>query len=244
MIIVNLDQDNLLSNIGVYQIRNLVDGKRYIGSTFKSFKSRLRRHRTELRKNFHNNKFLQNAWNKHGESNFVFEILYVCNSKDAVRKLEQSLLNSEDFKLLYNLCKQVDNPSSKPVSEETKHKQSLAKCGNKNWFFGKNHSSETKAIISEKAKARNWNPMKGNKHSVESRQKISETRKRNYSKENHPFYGKTGAEASNTVAVVDIITGQEFGTIKEAAEFYGYNKITLSQWLSGRYVNKSNLRYK
>lgn len=62
---------------GVYFIKNIVDGKYYIGSTKSKFHSRKTRHKTSLEKGTHSNQHLQNAWNKYGGDNFVFGILLV-----------------------------------------------------------------------------------------------------------------------------------------------------------------------
>jgi group I intron endonuclease len=59
----------------IYQIRNLVNGKLYIGST-KNFKYRRGDHIRSLRKSKSGCKALQNAWNKYGEDSFIFEIIY------------------------------------------------------------------------------------------------------------------------------------------------------------------------
>lgn len=69
---------------GIYQVRNLVNNKRYIGLT-ECFRVRKTSHFTRLRKNIHINPKLQNAFNKYGEQNFVFEILEECDNK----KLEE-----------------------------------------------------------------------------------------------------------------------------------------------------------
>lgn len=46
---------------GIYQWRNLVNGKVYIGST-KNFTMRKKTHIEALRKNKHHNRHLQSAW--------------------------------------------------------------------------------------------------------------------------------------------------------------------------------------
>ena len=58
----------------IYRIRNLVDGKVYIGQAV-NFEKRKSRHLWELRSNRHKNEHLQRAWLAHGEQNFVFEVL-------------------------------------------------------------------------------------------------------------------------------------------------------------------------
>jgi hypothetical protein len=62
---------------GIYQIRNLLNGNVYIGKAT-SFYNRWTVHLSELRNNIHFNKHLQNAWNKYGEENFVFDPLITC----------------------------------------------------------------------------------------------------------------------------------------------------------------------
>lgn len=69
---------------GVYQIRNLVNGKRYVGSTAKGFAYRWRAHRWQLRNGKHRNRYLQGAWNKYGESAFAFEVLLICGPQDVL----------------------------------------------------------------------------------------------------------------------------------------------------------------
>ncbi len=69
---------------GIYQVRNLVNNKRYIGLT-ECFRVRKTSHFTRLRKNIHINPKLQNAYNKYGEQNFIFEIIEECENN----KLEE-----------------------------------------------------------------------------------------------------------------------------------------------------------
>ena len=59
---------------GVYQIRCIPTGKVYVGSAVDLFK-RWEQHRRTLRKSEHRNRYLQHAWDKYGEKQFVFEIL-------------------------------------------------------------------------------------------------------------------------------------------------------------------------
>lgn len=67
------------------------NGKFYIGSA-KNYKSRWAQHLTELRNNKHSNRHLQNAWNKHGEDNFRFEVVEEVDLADQFKK-EQEYLN-------------------------------------------------------------------------------------------------------------------------------------------------------
>lgn len=85
---------------GVYEIKNKINGKRYIGSTSINFNKRLVHHLNELRRNNHKNVYLQNSWNKYGEDNFEFNILEVVD-KCCTLEVEQSYLDA--LKPEYNI---------------------------------------------------------------------------------------------------------------------------------------------
>lgn len=59
---------------GIYKIRNIVNDKLYVGSSC-SMQERKTKHIRDLRLNKHHSPKLQNAWNKYGENNFVFEVI-------------------------------------------------------------------------------------------------------------------------------------------------------------------------
>ena len=59
---------------GIYKIINVINDKFYVGSAV-DLKRRKTRHFSELRKNKHNNRHLQAAWNKYGEQAFVFVVI-------------------------------------------------------------------------------------------------------------------------------------------------------------------------
>lgn len=54
---------------GVYEIRNTLNNKRYIGSSINIYR-RWRDHKRMLNLSVHPNKHLQSAWNKYGEKHF------------------------------------------------------------------------------------------------------------------------------------------------------------------------------
>ena len=71
--------------IGIYKIQSLVDNKVYIGYS-SNIKKRFLVHKHHLRKGIHENSYLQNAWDKHGEINFLFEILEECLLDECIQK--------------------------------------------------------------------------------------------------------------------------------------------------------------
>ena len=60
--------------IGVFQIRNVVNGKIYVESS-PNLDAIWNRHRVELNFGNHRNEVLQKEWNEFGPENFRFEIL-------------------------------------------------------------------------------------------------------------------------------------------------------------------------
>lgn len=87
---------------GIYSICNLLNNKRYIGST-NNFYNRFHEHKCLLRNNKHHSLHLQNAFNKYGEGAFVFQILEVCEPvRDTLLYIEQKYL---DLKPEYNINK-------------------------------------------------------------------------------------------------------------------------------------------
>lgn len=122
------------SKSGVYQIRNIIDGKIYIGSAI-HFRLRWQGHVKALRKGYHHSIYLQRAWNKYGEENFVFEILLVCEpTKEELLYYEQAALDSYksyDFHIGYNSVKTAKNALGYQHRDESKLKMSESAKKNK-----------------------------------------------------------------------------------------------------------------
>ena len=76
---------------GVYQIRCVPTGKIYIGSAV-DLKARWDMHRRRLRRGNHSNIHLQNAWDKYGETKFVFLVLEYANKTDLL-EVEQKWID-------------------------------------------------------------------------------------------------------------------------------------------------------
>lgn len=62
---------------GVYEIKNIKNGKRYIGSS-KDIYRRWLDHQSALKRNGHHSSHLQSSWNKYGEDVFAFSIVEEC----------------------------------------------------------------------------------------------------------------------------------------------------------------------
>ena len=169
-----------MTKSGIYQIRNLVNGKVYIGSTINLNKRKLK-HFNLLKNNKHDNSHLQSSFNKHSEQNFIFEVIEEVQEKTNLIEREQFYLDA--LKPEYNICKIAGNTLGTKRSVETKMKMSEAQKGEKHHFFGKNHSKEAKQKMSESKKDKHLSEETkqkisqsncGNHHSEETKQKMSE----------------------------------------------------------------------
>ncbi len=76
----------------VYAIVNVMNGKRYIGSTM-HFQNRVQMHKFHLRRGTHDNRHLQASWKKYGEDAFVFGIIEEVPVEQMIKQ-EQAFLDS------------------------------------------------------------------------------------------------------------------------------------------------------
>jgi group I intron endonuclease len=111
----------------IYQIKNKVNGKIYIGST-NNLNKRWNNHRSKLRNGEHENSYLQQAWNKYGEDAFEFSVLEEVNDDSRIEREIYYLNETKCYErsIGYNFDR---NPTDK--------------SGSKNPFYGKKHSQET-----------------------------------------------------------------------------------------------------
>lgn len=118
-----------MGNFGIYKIECGTTGVIYIGSTSASFKKRWGKHKQRLRHNYHENSYLQNAWNKYGEENFIFEIVEVVDNVDIVKERESywlSLYFPKGRHHCFNLSNHTSGGNTIQSEEvKQKHSQSL-----------------------------------------------------------------------------------------------------------------------
>tara|TARA_R110000824_G_scaffold387512_1_gene582847 strand:- start:279 stop:854 length:576 start_codon:yes stop_codon:yes gene_type:complete len=128
---------------GVYQIRNLVNNKRYVGSAAgkKGLIGRWNNHRSCLIRRTHHNQHLQASWDKHGSDAFVFEVLAICESDECL-PLEQKLLDSGKFE--YNIFTHVVDSRGYRHTTETREKISASHVGREFSVASRKKMSEAK----------------------------------------------------------------------------------------------------
>jgi group I intron endonuclease len=136
---------------GIYQIKNLINEKIYIGSTNYLY-GRFKQHYNDLLDNHHANKYLQNSWNKYNEDNFEFSILEEITNEDLLIEREQfwmDKLKSYNISYGYNILPKAGRTIGVKRSDETKKRLSDSKIGDKNPMYQKEVSIETRRRLSK-----------------------------------------------------------------------------------------------
>lgn len=167
---------------GIYQIRNIIGGKIYIGSAI-NLEGRKRGHFSKLINGKHHSCYLQNAYNKYGENSFVFEILEYCE-KECLIEREQFYIDALCPE--YNIAPKAGSSLGVKYTAEARIKMSMAKIGKKFTDehranisaakIGKKHTAEHCAKISV-ANIGKTNAL-GYRHTAEAREKISAANRR------------------------------------------------------------------
>lgn len=147
----------------IYQIKNLVNGKIYIGSAF-NFHKRIHTHKHHLKEKKHPNKHLQASYDKHGIENFKFEVIEECQKENLIER-EQYWLDT--LKPIFNVCKIAGNTSGRKLSNFSIEKM-------KNKLKGRKHTEEAKLKMSQSRKGKTHK--KGYKLSDETRAKMSKAK--------------------------------------------------------------------
>lgn len=204
------------SKAGIYKIHNLVSNKIYIGCA-SNIRTRLNGHVYDLRHSKHSNSYLQNAWFKYGEKNFIFSVIEFCDVDD-LHKREYywiNLLNSLSRDCGYNL-KPPDPNGCSMHSEETKEKLRRANKGKK-----------PSTLCIQKNKER--------KLSEEHKKLLFESRKNiNFTKLHREKRGKK---------ILDVVTKKIWHSLSELSEETGIPKYELSRRLRGKRKNNTNYIY-
>jgi group I intron endonuclease len=152
---------------GVYEIVNVINGNRYIGSSIR-IASRLSAHKCQLRQNKSHNQHLQSAYNKYGEESFVFRPLLYCDPENTLL-YEQMCIDG--MQTNYNKTKNAESPfTGCKLSKEQKEQIGLRSLGNK-YSLGRKNSPETIARMSAARKGKPG-PRLGCKLSDETKEKI------------------------------------------------------------------------
>lgn len=136
----------------VYKVESILDGKIYIGKTTGSFTYRKSAHLCAARNN--RGYYFHKALRRHGEDNFIWDILVEHADEKILNNLEIKYINyfnSFDPSCGYNLTRGGDGQTGVIVSEATKKKRSVSVSKT---LKGHSVSAETKRKISEALKGK------------------------------------------------------------------------------------------
>lgn len=193
--------------VGLYAIVSKKSDRLYIGSSV-NIESRWHTHISSLRNGRHHCVWLQRSFDKHGEDNFFFTILFTCEERDLILK-EQRLLN--ELKKKYNTSSDAIAPMrGKKMNQATKDKISNTLKGR---VLTKEHIEKTRAGLIGKPRPQSVIEAlrianTGKKASDETRAKQSAAQKASWTDErkaswaisntgaNNPRYGKELSQKS------------------------------------------------
>ena len=168
----------------VYEIVNVINSNRYIGSTV-DFDARSKSHLIHLARGDHVNTHLQRAFDLYGKENFEFRVLENI-TRGELSEREQFHIDSCNFDSLYNVLPVVGSRLGVKHKDETRAKISES-------LMGHEVSAETRAKMSKKSSGRVFSAestakrlesRSGYVHSAETKEKMS------YSAKNRKKKGK------------------------------------------------------
>lgn len=134
--------------IGIYMIENIVTLDRYIGSSIDILR-RCLAHRAGLRRGAHENRFLQNAWNKYGEESFLFGVVEHC----VVHELLDVEREHVSLQGRYNISREIGLPPNRKGQRNSLEHREKCRIANLGKKFGP-HRAEWNRRISEAQKGR------------------------------------------------------------------------------------------
>lgn len=165
---------------GIYSITNLKNGKMYIGMS-SQLRKRKYTHFWSLREGHHCNAHLQNSYNKHGEHNFIFNIIEECQEEILSTREVYYIEKYNSVESGYNLTYGGEGTIGYKFTDEQKEKISNSKLGIKKTKEQlKRHSKAMKKLwecpeyrvkMSKRNIGNAWN--KDRIHTEETRIKIS-----------------------------------------------------------------------
>jgi len=150
---------------GLYKIKSLSNGRIYIGSAV-NIANRIFEHMKDLKQKNHCNTHLQNTWDKYGEGDLEFSVLYFCKAEDLLVN-EQHFIDEYKEKIgwdnMFNISPTAGSSLGRECSEETKEKISQAQMGKEAWNKGLTKETDDRVnIYAQKLVGRN--PFEGKEH--------------------------------------------------------------------------------
>lgn len=163
---------------GVYFIRCTTNGRVYVGSAASCMHQRWYNHARDLRRRKHHSILLQRAWDKYGETAFVFGVLELCDPSDCVAREQFHIdsLQSSNPNLGFNICPKAGSSLGIKHTPETCQKNRMARLGRK---LAPEHVANMRLALKGIKKTaehnrKNSEGLRGKKKTVEHRAALTE----------------------------------------------------------------------
>lgn len=214
----------------IYKIRNIINDDYYLGRTI-HLEKRKYYHFHFLSKNYHVNRILQNAYNKYGKENFVFEIFKETNKANMVYDEQYFLVF---YKGKYNISDSAYTPPSRSMK------------GVLNPRYGASISDEQKKKTSEFHKGKKW--AQGRVVSPEAKRKSSLSHKLLDTPERRQMMSmvqiglQAGGKNPRAKKVINSHTGRVYDCAKDVLA--DYDQCYMSLLLKLNKKRKNNTPYK
>lgn len=222
----------------IYKIINLTNGKFYIGSTTDT-KNRFRKHKRLLNSNTHHCPHLQAAWNKYGESNFIFKVVELITDATRLAALEQEWLDEfHGTAQCYNYARFTDN-SNRGIKLQDAHRNAISEAlkrrykEHKHPALGRKHTEESKKLmslnrsnkpVSDETKQKLREANLGKQASEATRQLLSQQRKGKIRSVDHASkYNKQ---------IIEVTSGNVYSSLKVVKETFGMSPGMLAKALA------------
>ena len=142
----------------IYKITNKLNRMPYVGKTTRSLEVRFKEHTKA-------DSYIGRAIRKYGEENFLCEVIEECETPEQLNE-------REIFWIAFFNCKQPNGYNQTDGGDGA-----MDQFGEKNHFFGKHHTEETKAILRERQRERALRgenkTFLGHHHTEESKAELS-----------------------------------------------------------------------
>ena len=122
----------------IYLITNLLNGMKYVGQTTQPLGARIAQHKCS-------DLYIDRAIRKYGRENFKVEVLEECYTVEQLNEREIFWIAALNTKVPngYNITDGGEGNLGLSHTKETRDQMSVDRSGEKNAFFGKNHTDDT-----------------------------------------------------------------------------------------------------